>query len=1114
MSEQQTLPDTQRKLVSQVNAALVKRHKADEAAEARRDAGFAEIDGALSSIDVFVTSVQDLLKKAGWWYNCANTSPASRDAAGGSKRELDAAVQEARQVQSDIRDLLVRYGQGDAAVYKHPFPAIGWAFAVGFVAALVLGIAAKSPVGGALGGLGVGVGVMMIAYGASPRPKDKYAELLGIQSQATEFSTRCRDEVIAQYQRATEEAETQLRKQEIASLSPEIASYANVVEETSPIWDSERWQDWHPAHATPSVLKIGTLSLHDVSLSLPAVIPGFYGRSILIETLAKAKKAAAAGVQSMATRLLATTQPANLRLTIIDPLALGESVSMLMALADHDEELVTGKAWTEPNHIEQRLAELTEHMENVIQNILRDDFPTIAEYNAQAGRLAQAYRLLLVFDFPTNMSDTAVRRLTSILKNGPRCGVFSIVLRDMDAKPPYGFNEAEFEQNCEVIRWSEAYNEFEWVDDDYEPWSFEWELRPPEAVVDNIVKGVGGEAVAGKKVEIPFADICPPANQWWSGSTEDGISIPIGPEGVQKVRHLELGKGTAIHALIAGRTGSGKSTLLHAIITSLGLTYSPEEVQLYLIDFKKGVEFKCYATESLPHARVIAIESEREFGLSVLQGLDAEMNRRGEMFRGAGAEDIASYRTDTANKLPRILLIVDEFHEFFTEDDAIASAAAQILDRIVRQGRAFGIHVILGSQTLAGAYNLHRSTIEQIGVRIALQCSEADSRLILAEDNPQARQLSRPGEAVYNDSNGRVEGNRRFQVAWLDDEDRNKYLRQLRQMADSAGERRSYETIVFEGNAPALASKNQALSLILDKPSWETPTNSLTTWLGEPMTISDHVAAHFRRQSGSSLVMVGQNEDLALGMISHALVALGGQLKPASGYQPFRVFDFSLVDSENAHVLEKVLRSLPHGTSLIPRRQLADAIAELCAEVDRRLTDPDGSHPSIFFVLHGLQRARDLRPDEDTSFGLMREAGAGEPASRQFSKIVREGPDLGVHSILSCDTMTNLNRSAERGTLREFAMRVAFQMSAEHSASLIDSPAASRLGPFRGIFLDENEGRIEKFRPYGLPDSDWLSDAFRGVRSSATNPSEMAIDPLITDDRQSGELPSLGHSSP
>ena len=105
-----------------------------------------------------------------------------------------------------------------------------------------------------------------------------------------------------------------------------------------------------------------------------------------------------------------------------------------------------------------------------------------------------------------------------------------------------------------------------------------------------------------------------------------------------------IGLGTSQHALIAGKTGSGKSTMLHALITNIALTYSPDEAELYLIDFKKGVEFRAYAVNKLPHARVIAIESEREFGLSVLQRLDGIMKERGEKYRQAGANDLKGYR--------------------------------------------------------------------------------------------------------------------------------------------------------------------------------------------------------------------------------------------------------------------------------------------------------------------------------------------------------------------------------------------------------------------------------------------------------------------------------------
>ena len=120
--------------------------------------------------------------------------------------------------------------------------------------------------------------------------------------------------------------------------------------------------------------------------------------------------------------------------------------------------------------------------------------------------------------------------------------------------------------------------------------------------------------------------------------------------------------------------------------------------------------------------------------------------------------------------------MIDEFQELFVEDDRIAQDSALLLDRLVRQGRAFGIHVLLGSQTLGGAYTLARSTIGQMAVRIALQCSESDAHLILSEDNTAARLLTRPGEAIYNDANGLYEGNHPFQIVWLPDVERDDYL--------------------------------------------------------------------------------------------------------------------------------------------------------------------------------------------------------------------------------------------------------------------------------------------------------------------------------------------------
>jgi hypothetical protein len=81
---------------------------------------------------------------------------------------------------------------------------------------------------------------------------------------------------------------------------------------------------------------------------------------------------------------------------------------------------------------------------------------------------------------------------------------------------------------------------------------------------------------------------------------------------------------------------------------------------------------------------------------------------------------------------------------------------------------------------------------------------------------------------------------------------------------------------------------------------------------------------------------------------------------------------------------------------------------------------------------------------------------------------------VGIHTVIWCDSYTNLCRNLERQTQREFAMRLVLQMGAEDSSSLIDSTLASKLGAYRAIYSNEDEGRLEKFRPYANPSREWL----------------------------------------
>lgn len=374
--------------------------------------------------------------------------------------------------------------------------------------------------------------------------------------------------------------------------------------------------------------------------------------------------------------------------TFIDPIGQGHNAASFLSLADFDESLVNSKAWTDPRQVERKLTELTEHMETVIQKYLRTDYTTIEDYNNAAGEIAEAYRVVVVFNFPDSISENAARQLERIVQNGGRCGVYSIIVHDTSKRPSYGVNEEN------IIKHSLAFNEqdgsFYWNNYGYgrfgkDEVSLNLDEAPPDELIKLVIPKIGEMSKSALRVEVPYPKLLQLAgidgSNIWSQSTAGGIRIPLGPGNARKPRFIELGVGLSVHALVVGRPGSGKSNLMHVVITTAARLYSPEDLHLYLIDFKEGVEFKPYAEASLPHARVIAIKSEREFGLSVLRALDDILKQRGELFRRLGVSSISDYRELVGEngeklKLPRILLLVDEFQEFFVKQDAISDEVA------------------------------------------------------------------------------------------------------------------------------------------------------------------------------------------------------------------------------------------------------------------------------------------------------------------------------------------------------------------------------------------------------------------------------------------------------
>ncbi len=882
------------------------------------------------------------------------------------------------------------------------------------------------------------------------------------------------------------------------------------VAETS-LWPVLTDGKWTPPETLPAALPAGELKISlpvlpgsgdgenrdSIQLTASAVLRFPADTSVVIEHDVAGREPALEYVRAILLKLLTSIPPGRLQFTLIDPVGLGQSFSALMHLADFDELLIGSRIWTESIQIRDRLQKVTEHMENVFQTYLRSEFETIEQYNASAGEVAEPWHFVIVAGFPTAFSEEAARHLAAIMTSGPRCGVHAIVTCNPQSPMPRSFDPKILQTEC--LRFHVADGRVLPLTE--EPLTVDFTSLPSPAPAEyvSLVRAVGEKSKDARRVEVSFTRISPKPAELWTHSTADGIDLPIGRAGASRLQYLRLGRGTSQHVLIAGKTGSGKSTLLHILITNLALHYGPREIQFFLIDFKKGVEFRTYAANQLPHAKVVAIESDREFGLSVLERLDEVLQERGETFRTRGVQDLPAFRQAYPGELmPRVLLLIDEFQEFFVAEDRVSSRASLLLDRLIRQGRAFGIHVVLGSQTLGGAYSLARSTLGQIAVRVALQCSESDAHLILSEENSAARLLTRPGEAIYNDANGMVEGNHPFQIAWLNERRREQAIHEMLAYQRNSGSQQSDNTdqrmIVFEGTVAPSADLCGPLNAWLKSENDATRriAEYLPVWVGEPVAIAPPACIELRRAAGQNILIVGQETDMADSILLmaalscfHPAVMSDGHLSEASeqGQTPLSPQFILLNDFRDR---EASLRFSSAFANAIPgrfrSRGVADTdavIADLHGQLLKREGSPsEGEQPETLLAIRNIGQFRSLKRDDDEfSFGGFGETKAAATTASMLTDLIKRGPLVGLHVIIWSDTFNNATRWLSASLLREFENRIAFRMNQTDSASLVDTPVAASLVSGRAVLYRDQTGVAEKFRPFAWPSSKWLASA-------------------------------------
>lgn len=831
-------------------------------------------------------------------------------------------------------------------------------------------------------------------------------------------------------------------------------------------WDDSAWTDCS-ASAAPfgvgGLVRIGCIESLQVPggplYRIPALVPLLCQGNLVLAGSGAALDRANDTLQSVVFRLLAAVPPGKLRITAIDAVGLGSTFSALLQL----NEAVRGpKVWHEEREVAEALVELSAHMSMVIQKYLKNEFASIDDYNRIAGEVAEPYRLLVVGSFPAGFRPETAERLLSIAKNGPPLGVHVLLTLDTTVTPPSGFGFVDLERHATVLRYQAG--RWEWREAPRGRAEIELDDRPPPAVVEGLIAQLDPLIQRADDVRVAFAPLCDP--EPWTASSAEGLEAPLGRRGARELLWLRLGQaGTAHHALIGGRTGSGKTALLHALIASLAWRYAPDELELYLVDFKEGVEFQVY--RELPHARVVAIQSEREFGVSVLEGLRAELNRRGDLFRARGIDDLRSWRRTTGERLPRIVLVIDEFQVFFELNDTLSHHARALLSDLTSRGRGFGIHAVLASQTLSNM-DLDARALSQIGVRVALQMGEADSYKVLGKDNDAARFLQRPGEAIFNEAGGLPGYNVRFQTAFLSREEREERTALLRDRARAAGTGR--RPVLFDGNRPAELAENVAF-LAMQAASVTQIPRGYDVFLGEPTALQEgHTAVRMRRQARGNLLLVGNDEPTAFYTMLTAVASIVMQVPAGQGR--VRVLNLTNVD-DPLHDLFGLYERLPVPTEVQRAARVEAVLTDAVEALKRRREAAAASTrsaplpPPEFVVIFGLQRAR----------GFDKQGLKVPMATTCLSQLVTEGPDLGIHVLIWVDTPANLARVLSNAEVAEFGGRVA--LVGGDALRILGASVPPGLTLRRGSALlatEDDAERLQKFRCYGPRSAAWLDD--------------------------------------
>ena len=589
-------------------------------------------------------------------------------------------------------------------------------------------------------------------------------------------------------------------------------------------------------------------------------------------------------VRSIVTRLFCNMLAGRIKFTFLDLAAQGQTFAPFMqfiSASPISRNIINQGTCTDMPRADALLEGLENNVRDINSNIYTRDYSSVIEYNNESEPNILPINIIIVMNYPEQLSEKAIMHIERIIRHSKRCGFhflfvgsgksdifsqssFKDIMNDISIDN-INNNSIDFDRldplfcRLKYITTYEYQLENSFVNIKFDEMISEQKLHDISEVMMDTLEKSSSVKIAYSKINKGFS----------TNSAKEDIRLPFALVGSSDIKSLIFGDKYAGYAAVVGVPRTGKSNALHVLIMSAVCNYSPDELQIYLLDYKLGVEAYKYSEYRLPHFKVISTTKNVIFGINVISSIDDIMEERTALFNENKCVNYTEYYEKCQNqpelrlpKLPRILVIIDEMHEIIKKNDDKENNFSECMARLIKTSPSYGIHMILASQTVTD-WNFGEA-FDLITSAIVFKCAPESEKKILGKDSSIAQQIptSDQGHAIYSADRQNPNNNQYVRVGYLNNEIEDKMLKQVEE---------KYKDVECLTRINASSLVNRA-----DNPIYKLVNGMKTTFETDTFTIGENLDLDDNSdiKLNGNMLMIGDDQEMARNFAETLLISI------------------------------------------------------------------------------------------------------------------------------------------------------------------------------------------------------------------------------------------------